>query len=123
MSSRFRNILLLMTVLAAVVALPLSAQDWKGRGRLQGIVTNDQGQPLEGATVTVRREEKNDGPEPTKTDQKGRWAVGGLATGNWEIVVEAAGYTPAGGATKVIEASLGPGETLRIQLRPAAAQQ
>lgn len=119
MPSRFRTILLLIAVLAAAVALPLSAQDWKGRGRVQGLVTNQDGQPVTGATVTVRREGKNDGPEATKTDEKGRWAVGGLATGNWEITIEAAGYNTAAGATKVIEGGFGAPETLRIELRPA----
>jgi tetratricopeptide (TPR) repeat protein len=110
-------------LLAAAVALPMSAQDWKGRGRLQGIVTNDQDQPLEGAKVTVKREGKGDGPESVTTDKKGRWAVGGLATGNWEVIVEAAGYVPAGGGTKVIEAGIGPGETLRLKVRPIPPQE
>ncbi|HEX5759511.1 MAG TPA: tetratricopeptide repeat protein [Thermoanaerobaculia bacterium] len=122
MPSRLRNILVLIAVLASAVALPLSAQDWKGKGRVQGIVTNDQGQPVEGATVTVRREGKDDGPEPVKTDKKGRWAMGGLATGGWDITVEAAGFTTAAGATKVIEGTQPP-EMLRVQLRPAVAQQ
>jgi tetratricopeptide (TPR) repeat protein len=121
MRSRTRTIIALIAVLTAV-ALPLSAQDWKGRGRLQGLVTDSDNQPIAGAKVTVKREGTGDGPEPTTTDKKGRWAVGGLATGNWEVIVEAAGYVSAGGATKVIEASLGPGETLRISLRPAAQE-
>ncbi|HEX9667992.1 MAG TPA: tetratricopeptide repeat protein, partial [Thermoanaerobaculia bacterium] len=119
---RFRTLLLLIAVLAAAVALPLSAQDWTGRGRVQGLVPNQDGQPVTGATVTVRREGKDDGPEATKTDEKGRWAVGGLATGNWEITIEAAGYNTAAGATKVIEGGFGAPEPLRIELRPAVAQ-
>lgn len=122
MPKRFHTILVLIAVLATVVALPLQAQDWKGRGRVQGIVTNQEGKPVAGATVTVRRAGKNDGPEATKTDDKGRWAVGGLATGNWEITIEASGYNTAAGATKVIEGGFGAAETLRIELRPAVAQ-
>ncbi|HVF60443.1 MAG TPA: tetratricopeptide repeat protein [Thermoanaerobaculia bacterium] len=122
MPSRLRTILLLIAVLATAVVLPLSAQDWKGRGRVQGIVTNTEGKPVAGAAVTVRRAGKNDGPEGTKTDDKGRWAVAGLATGNWEITIEASGYNTAAGATKVIEGGFGQAETLRIELRPAVAQ-
>ena len=122
MPSRLRTILLLIAVLVTVVALPLSAQDWRGRGRVQGIVTDQAGKPVAGAAVTVRRAGKNDGPEGTKTDDKGRWAVGGLATGNWEITIEASGYNTAAGATKVIEGGFGQAETLRIELRPAVAQ-
>ena len=122
MPSRLRTILLLIAVLATAVVLPLSAQDWRGRGRVQGIVTDQEGKPVAGANVTVRREGKNDGPEGTKTDDKGRWAVAGLATGNWEITIEASGYNTAAGATKVIEGGFGQAETLRIELRPAVAQ-
>ncbi len=110
-----RTVIALIAVLTAV-ALPLSAQDWKGRGRLQGIVTTGDNQPVEGAKVTVRKEGTQEGPAPVTTDKKGHWSVGGLATGNWEVVVEAPGYVSAGGATKVIEFSVG--ETLRISLRP-----
>lgn len=121
MPRRIRTTFALIAALTAVAALPLAAQDWKGRGRLQGIVTAD-GKPFQGAKVTVRKEGLEDGPASTTTDAKGRWAVGGLVTGNWEIVVEAAGYVTAGGATKVIEASLGPPETLRVELRRAAQE-
>jgi tetratricopeptide (TPR) repeat protein len=123
MSQRLARTLLPSALLLAVVASPLAAQDWKGRGRLQGIVTDDQEQPLVGAKVTVKREGTGDGPEPTTTDKKGRWAVGGLATGNWEVIAEHPGYVPAGGATKVIEAGIGPGETLRVTLRPVPKEQ
>jgi Tfp pilus assembly protein PilF len=116
MPSRFRSIALLIAVTTAV-ALPLSAQDWKGRGRLTGIVTSE-GQPVEGATVTVKKEGTGDGPEPIKTDKKGRWAMGGLATGTWEVTVELPGYVPAAGSTKVIEGNI-PSDPIRIELRPA----
>ncbi len=116
MPSRIRSIALLIAVTTAV-ALPLSAQDWKGRGRLTGLVTNEQGQPVEGATVTVKKEGTGDGPEPISTDKKGRWAMGGLATGTWEVTVELPGYVPAAGSTKVIEGNI-PSDPIRIDLRP-----
>lgn len=116
MPSRIRSIALLIAVTTAV-ALPLSAQDWKGRGRLTGLVTNEQGQPVEGATVIVKKEGTGDGPEPISTDKKGRWAMGGLATGTWEVTVELPGYVPAAGSTKVIEGNI-PSDPIRIDLRP-----
>jgi hypothetical protein len=116
MPSRIRSIVLLIAV-ATAVALPLSAQDWKGRGRLTGVVTNDQGQPVEGATVTIKKEGTGDGPDPIATDKKGRWAMGGLATGTWEVTVELPGHVTAAGATKVIEGNI-PSDPIRIELRP-----
>src|SRR6185369_7542471 len=43
-------------VLAAVLllaALPAFAQSWAGHGRLQGIVTDSQGKPVEGAKISL----------------------------------------------------------------------
>lgn len=67
----------------------LAAQDWKGKGRLEGRVLNERGEPIVGATVQLRR--YGVGPE-VKTDKKGRWAYLGLAAGSWEVDVMAAGY-------------------------------
>ena len=47
------QISLAILVLAAMATLPVAAQEWAGRGRLQGIVTDDQGVPVEGASVKL----------------------------------------------------------------------
>lgn len=104
-----------LLLLGAVVA---GAQDWRGRGRLQGVVTNAEGEPIKDAKVTLYLEEEGRGPGPTTTDKKGRWSFLGLATGDWTFVVEAPEYKPAEGVVNVISEAVGPGQTIRVTLNP-----
>jgi tetratricopeptide (TPR) repeat protein len=112
-----RRLLLYLTLFLAG-ATALNAQDWAGRGRLQGIVTDAANTPIKDAKVTVYLGEEGRGPEPVRTDKKGRWSVLGLATGGWTFVIEAPGYKAAEGVTTVVSEGLGPGQTLRITLNP-----
>jgi len=111
-------IFLAVGILLMTWASSLAAQDWAGRGRLQGIVTGAEDKPVEGARVTLFLGNEGNGPEPITTNKKGRWSVLGLATGNWTVRVEAEGYKISEGETRVISAGVGPGETLRIHLNP-----
>lgn len=101
----------------------LSAQDWAGRGRVQGIVTGPDKKPVKDAKVTLYLDEEGRGPEPTTTNKKGRWSMLGLATGNWTVRIEAEGFRIAEGPAKIIAAGVGPGETLRTQLNPITAEE
>jgi tetratricopeptide (TPR) repeat protein len=83
-----------MAVFALALALPAAAQDWKGLGRLEGRVTDSSGTPLPEARVKLELPSRGGGPAVIKTDKKGRWAVGGVAAGNWNLDIEADGYTP-----------------------------
>jgi tetratricopeptide (TPR) repeat protein len=101
-------------VAASVLALtllagaPAQAQAWAGRGRLQGTVKNEAGQPVEGATITLRKgtervDVKADGPAQIKTDKKGKWSILGLAQGPWGILIEKEGYLLSEGQVQVNE--------------------
>jgi tetratricopeptide (TPR) repeat protein len=60
--------------------------------RVSGIVRDEGGQPLKGATI---RAENPDAPLSTltaATDDKGRFAIIGLARGEWMFTAEAPGY-------------------------------
>ena len=81
-----------VVLLCLATALAM-AQDWRGEGRLRGVVLTAEGAPAVGAVVTVHPEnEPEAGPPPVLTDAKGRWSVNGLATGLWEITIDASGY-------------------------------
>jgi tetratricopeptide (TPR) repeat protein len=120
--------LLLCSLCAAV---PLLAQDWRGRGRLQGTVLDENGKPVEGATITLRNAKgpvkaEDPGPAPMKTDKKGHWTILGLASGSWGVLIEKDGYIPSEGRANVEEFGIVP--PLDIKLKPipkeqAAAQQ
>jgi tetratricopeptide (TPR) repeat protein len=87
---------LAFAALAVLLAAPLGAQDWKGTGRLEGRVLDPDGQPVEGATVKLDLPERGGGPT-LKTDKKGKWAVGGIVAGKWNVDVEAPGFAPKKG--------------------------
>lgn len=113
-----RHVATTFALLLLLGAAALGAQDWKGRGRLQGIVSDADKNPIEGAKVTMYLGEEGQGPEPICSDKKGRWSILGLATGDWTFVIEADGYKAAEGVINVISESIGPGQTLRVTLNP-----
>lgn len=103
----------LLAVLLA--AAPLLGQEWAGRARMQGIVIDQLGIPVTGASVTLKQGEV--GPEGLTTDEDGKWAIIGLAGGMWIVRAEAEGYVPA--ETEVRLTANDKGRTpVRIPLRP-----
>ena len=97
----------LAAALLLALAAAASGQDWRGRGRIQGSVVDEDGQPIAGATLKAHNPERGGGMT-VRTDNKGRWVLGGIAPGAWEIDVEASGYE-----TKKISVNL-PGEEARL---------
>ena len=85
----------LVTVMCLALLLTgaLSAQDYKGKGRLLGIVTDEQGQPLEGVTVKLFWLKSQTGFE-IKTDKDGRWTAAWIRGGGWNVDFEKVGYAP-----------------------------
>lgn len=100
-----------LTVLALAVlvvgvlltAVPAEAQDWSGRGRLQGRVTTESGEPIQGAKVTLTELRSDDGPEPLITKKNGRWSILGLRNGQWQVQIEKDGYVTSSGVVQVSE--------------------
>ena len=79
-------------LLALATAAPLAAQDWRGtQGRMEGKVVDGSGQPIPGATLKLDLPGR--GGTTLKTDKKGKWAIGGIAAGNWNLDVSAEGFT------------------------------
>jgi tetratricopeptide (TPR) repeat protein len=108
-------------VLAALAMAPASllAQDWRGgKARVDGLVKNAKGEPIEGCKVALRWGRSTHGGPDLTTDKKGRWAIFGLVGGPWDIDFEASGYQ-----TKKISVDLQEGarnDSVEIALEPAA---
>jgi Tfp pilus assembly protein PilF len=121
---RSRQTALLAGFFLLASTAPLSAQDWAGMGRLQGIITDEAGKPIEGAKVTLRRGDQtvkaeNPGPPPVTTDKLGKWSKLGLAGGTWGVLIEKDGFIPSEGRLKVAES--GPPQppvTIKLKVLP-----
>lgn len=72
-----------------LVSSGASAQQWTGRARVEGRVTNEKGEPIADAVVKLLHQ--NEGPT-VKTGKNGRWAYLGLMGGAWDVDVSAPGY-------------------------------
>jgi len=106
-------------VLLACATPPTPAQDWKGTGRIEGVVMDEAGQPIPDATLQASCAARGGGTT-IKSDQKGRWVLGGIVGCNWAFDISAPGYE-----TRQIAVRL-PGEGARLQpvkvpLKKAAA--
>ena len=97
-----------LMVLLALASVPVCGQSWAGRGRLQGQIRDEQGKPVEGATITLRKgtdpvDPKADGPKSITTDKNGKWSVLGLAEGAWGILIQKQGFIDSEGRVQVDE--------------------
>jgi tetratricopeptide (TPR) repeat protein len=71
------------------------AQAGHGTARLSGVVTDQNGEPLEGAQITLSYAQGSGGvKQETTTNKKGEWSFMGLGTGQWDLAVVMKGYEP-----------------------------
>jgi tetratricopeptide (TPR) repeat protein len=99
------------TMLAALIPWLVGttslAQDWRGAGRIQGMVVDEGGQPIQGATLKANCAERGGGTT-IQSNKKGEWVLGGVVGCNWAFDVSAAGYETLQIAIRL------PGESARL---------
>jgi tetratricopeptide (TPR) repeat protein len=99
-----QRLFFLRIVLAALLVTALASTATAQSGRINGVVKDDEGQPIKGATVTAENE--NIGSSHTaSTDDKGRFSIIGLRPGQWAFVAMAPGHSADGGRLAVRAAS------------------
>jgi tetratricopeptide (TPR) repeat protein len=76
-----------------LISMVASAQAYKGQGRINGVVTDEQGNPIEGVTIKLYLEKVQSGFE-TETDKNGEWKAWWIRGGTWKIDFEKPGYMP-----------------------------
>jgi len=86
---RVGSVLLIVLFISALA----SAQAYKGQGRINGVVTDKQGHPLEGVTIRLYLDKVKSGFE-TETDEDGEWKAWWIRGGTWKIDFEKPGYMP-----------------------------
>jgi Flp pilus assembly protein TadD len=88
-------------VLAALFVVAFAAAAAAQTGRVGGVVKDEAGNPIKGATVTA----ENPGASPSSftatTDDKGRFSIIGLKSGQWSFSAQAPGFGPEAGKLNV----------------------
>jgi predicted TPR repeat methyltransferase len=88
-------------VLAALFVVAFAAAAAAQTGRVGGVVKDEAGNPIKGATVTA----ENPGASPSSftatTDDKGRFSIIGLKSGSWSFSAQAPGFGPEAGKLNV----------------------
>lgn len=127
---RQTKLFLFLLIVAGLLAstLPLSAQAWAGRGRVQGEVRDESGKPIDGAKITLRKgtervDPNADGPKPITTNKNGKFSFLGLAGGPWGILIEKEGFMPSEGQVPVNEFTVAQPINITLKVVPKEVQQ
>ena len=89
-------------------------------GRIQGVVRDESGRPVRGASVVAENPNATPSSFKATTDDKGRWAMIGLRGGNWTFKAAAAGYQTATGAGRI--ETVGTNPNLEFKLVKASGE-
>jgi Flp pilus assembly protein TadD len=88
-------------------------------GRVGGLVKDEKGEPIKGATITAENE--NIGSSFTATtDDKGRFTIIGLRAGVWRFIAQAPGFAAEGGQMPVKSGTPNPPMTFALKRTGAA---
>jgi hypothetical protein len=80
-------------------------------------VRDTNGRPIRSAVVKAVNENAHPSERTAATDDKGRWAMLGLSTGEWRFVVEAPGFI-SGSATVPVRVAASPPMTFTLARDP-----
>jgi TolA-binding protein len=119
---RRRQPAIFSAVLGAIASLAFAATASAQTGRVGGIVKDDRGDAIKGATVTAENPNTSPSSFTATTDDKGRFAMIGLRAGAWMFTAQAPGFGPVQFAMQV--STVGPPNppmtfTLRKAVAPA----
>jgi tetratricopeptide (TPR) repeat protein len=105
---------LVVAACALLMSGTLVAQDYKGKGRQNGAVFDQDGKPLEGVRVKLFCVKAEGGYE-VKTDKDGRWLGAWMRSGTWNVDFEKAGYAPVKKSLEITEAGKNPDIKITMQ--------
>jgi tetratricopeptide (TPR) repeat protein len=109
-----KNVIIIVSI--ALIALPVlaPAQENMGRGRVTGQVIDESGAPVPDAKVVIQSLQGTARLEGT-TNKKGAFAVAGMGTGEWRVVVSKDGFGAASADIHVSQ--LKPNPPLNVRLK------
>ena len=79
-------------VLAALFVVALAGTSAAQTGRVGGVVKDEQGNPIKGATITAENPAASPSSFTATTDDKGRFSIIGLKSGQWSFAAMAPGF-------------------------------
>lgn len=104
----------LVAVLSAILTVLVASEAAAQPGRIGGVVKDDKGEAIKGATITAENE--NIGSSFTATtDDKGRFTIIGLRAGTWRFFAQSPGFAPEGGEMAVRTGSPNPPITFALR--------
>jgi len=83
--------------LTAILVAALAGNAAAQTGRVGGTVKDDSGQPIKGATITAENPNASPSSFTATTDDKGRFSIIGLRTGQWTFTAQAPGFAQESG--------------------------
>ena len=104
----------LLLVIISLISIFAYSQVYRGQGRLTGIVTDQDGKPLEGVKVKLFSLKAQAGFELV-TDAKGEWKANYIRGGGWDIDFDKAGYMPRRMTTNIPETTQNPPVEVKLQ--------
>ncbi|MBM3284875.1 MAG: carboxypeptidase regulatory-like domain-containing protein, partial [Candidatus Aminicenantes bacterium] len=91
------------------------AQAGRGKGRVQGLVLDEEGKPVISAKVVLELLSGERTQFEATTDKNGGWALIGLGSGNWKVTVSAEGYIPTTTTIPVSQIEKNPKVVLKLK--------
>jgi Tfp pilus assembly protein PilF len=107
--------LLRRAALALLFSTALAGDAAAQAGRVGGIVRDDSGEPIRGATVSAENPDHGITALTATTDERGRFTMIGLRTGLWRFVAQAPGHAAQGGELSVRYATPNPPLTFTLR--------
>ncbi|UCC40056.1 MAG: tetratricopeptide repeat protein [Candidatus Aminicenantes bacterium] len=94
------------------------AQAGRGKGRMAGVVVNEDGNSIGSAKIVIEFSENMKLKQETATNKKGEWAIMGLGTGTWRVTASADGYIPTSRDVYIRQLERNPKITLTLKKIP-----
>jgi Tfp pilus assembly protein PilF len=107
-------------LMVALVVASLAERATAQTGRVAGIVKDEAGQAIKGATITAENPNASPNSFTATTDDKGRFSIIGLRSGQWTFTAQAPGFAPEAGRLQVQTIGT-PNPPLTFTLKKSAA--
>lgn len=114
---RYLSAVGVVTMGLVFLAGPSAHAQMRGMGRLNGVVVGENGEPLDG--VAVKAPISGGGALEGKSGDAGKWAIGGVGKGEWQVEFEKPGFETKRLKVIVQKETLNP-EAIKVVMKKAS---